>query len=58
MWPDGLNTEIQKLELYGKMFLLQKELIELIGKEKFGQCGVQLMFLKNFEYNLKKLQGD
>lgn len=36
---------------------LEDQLIGVLGHEKFGLCGVQLMFLKNFEYNLHKLQG-
>lgn len=36
---------------------LEEQLINVLGHEKFGLCGVQLMFLKNFEYNLHKLQG-
>ncbi|XP_060565585.1 serine/threonine-protein kinase Nek1-like [Ruditapes philippinarum] len=36
---------------------LEEQLINVLGHEKFGLCGVQLMFLKNFEYNLSKLTG-
>lgn len=36
---------------------LEENLIQILGQEKFGLCGVQLLFLKNFEYNLEKLQG-
>ncbi|WAR25260.1 NEK4-like protein, partial [Mya arenaria] len=34
---------------------LEEQLISVLGPEKFGLCGVHLMFLKNFEYNLQKL---
>lgn len=36
---------------------LEENLIKILGHEKFNLCGVQLFFLKNFEYNLEKLQG-
>ncbi|KAH3827828.1 hypothetical protein DPMN_129771 [Dreissena polymorpha] len=35
---------------------LEEQLISILGHEKFGLCGVHLMFLKNFEYNISKLQ--
>lgn len=37
---------------------LEENLIKILGQEKFALCGVQLLFLKNFEYNLRKLQGE
>lgn len=36
---------------------LEENLIRILGQEKFGLCGVQLLFLKNFEYNLNKLNS-
>ncbi|XP_045165597.1 serine/threonine-protein kinase Nek1-like [Mercenaria mercenaria] len=59
-----LNNDVALFQqAYGLMSIekdenkLEEQLIGVLGHEKFGLCGVQLMFLKNFEYNLSKLQG-
>jgi len=36
--------------------ILEAQLISLIGKDVYDRCGIQLLFWRNFEHNLKKLQ--
>lgn len=45
-----------ELDNYDKNEDLEEKLIELLGHEKYGMCGMEFLHYKNFTYNLKHLK--